>query len=173
MVSIGDGCDQCIYLIFFIRSIFHLSYRSIWNKKYLGFREAKKSTANIIPSFKAFFDFEGLQSQKEETSMNFTETSEIAEKSEEGIQELAKEMFDSKKRKFLNLKEVKGKKENEGKLREEFEGFVKKVSRSVFMSGEGVYQEEEVSGLELGSLSLSEKEEEVDSGMNRFARAFS
>ena len=58
-------------------------------------------------------------------------------------------------------------------MREEFEGFVKKVSRSVFMSGEGVYQEEEVSGLELGSLSLSEKEEEVDSGMNRFARAFS
>ena len=47
---------------------------TIWNKKYLNFREAKKSTANIIPTFKAFFNFYGLESQKEEVSMNFTDT---------------------------------------------------------------------------------------------------
>ena len=49
--------------------------------------------------------------------MNFTETSEITQKAEENISELAAELFNNKRMKFLNFKEIKGEKQNEQEIR--------------------------------------------------------
>lgn len=62
-------------------------------------------------------------------------------------------------------------------LRQQFEQFVKLVSRAVYLSAEGVYEEESEGGEEVSVPSFFEEEEEEVSengeGMNRFARAYS
>ena len=55
---------------------------------------------------------------------------------------MAQELFDSKKLKYLNFKDVKGQHQEEEVIREKFEEFVKKVSKAVYLSAEGVYEEE-------------------------------
>ena len=142
---------------------------TIWNKKYLNFRESKKNVGNILPRFNCFFGFQGFESQKESIDTNCLENEEIVEKSEEGIEELAQELFDSKKLKLLNFKDVKGQHQEEEVIREKFEEFVKKVSKAVYLSAEGVYEEEGPS-----VLSFSEQEEEdAFDGMKKLARAHS
>lgn len=102
--------------------------------------------------------------------MDCPETSEITDKAEEGIEKLAEELFNSKKLKYLNMKEVQGEKQEEKAVRRQFEGFVKKVSRAVFLSAEGVYEEE---GPSILSFSEEEEEDVSEVGMNKFARAYS
>ena len=58
---------------------------TIWNKKYLGFREAKKSVKNFLPQFNCLYDFDDQELQKDTLSMDCPETSEITDKAEEGI----------------------------------------------------------------------------------------
>lgn len=56
------------------------------------------------------------------------------------MEELAFELFSSKKLKYLNLQEVKGVRSKED-AKKEFVKFVKSISKAVFLSAEGVYSE--------------------------------
>ena len=110
----------------------------------------------MIPKFNSFFGFEGFEIEREDFSINSSETKEIVEKSEEDIEELAQELFDSKKLKYFNFKDIRGQKQNNQVLRQQFEQFVKIVSRAVYLSAEGVYEEESEGGEEVSVPSFFE-----------------
>jgi hypothetical protein len=129
---------------------------TIWNKSYLNFRDSKKTTNSVLPKFNSFFGFEGFEIEREDFSINSSETKEIVEKSEEDIEELAQELFDSKKLKYFNFKDIRGQKQNNQVLRQQFEQFVKIVSRAVYLSAEGVYEEESEGGEEVSVPSFFE-----------------
>lgn len=61
-------------------------------------------------------------------------SAEIVAKSEEGIQALAKELFFSRKLKYLNFQEIRGETLGGKEIQEQFELFVKSVARGVFLS---------------------------------------
>jgi 1-deoxy-D-xylulose 5-phosphate reductoisomerase len=109
----------------------------IWSTKYTTFRNNKtqKKTA-LFPSFSNFFGFEAEEKSFSNT-LSFSDDSsisEIVEASEEGIEELARELFLSKKIKYLNLQEVKSTHLNRSESIVEFTQFMKTISKAVFLS---------------------------------------
>lgn len=80
---------------------------------------------------------------------------------------MAKELFSSKKLKYLNLQEIWDKKGSK-EVRQEFEVFIKMVAKAVFLSAEGIYEEE----VSVGSFSEDEMGLFGHSG-NSFIRAYS
>lgn len=68
------------------------------------------------------------------------DSKEIANASQEEVEELARELFNSKKLKYLNFQEIRGEKASNMVLREKFERFVGVVCRGVFLSAEGIYE---------------------------------
>lgn len=86
------------------------------------------------------------------------------------MEELARELFHSKKFKYLNLQEVKSTNLNRSESITEFTAFLKSISKAVFLSAEGIYEEETIVS------SFSEEEEDGDSfgsTGSKFARLFS
>ena len=86
---------------------------SIWNKRYLNYRESKKAQVNIIPKFSCFFGFDG-EMEHEDNSIDYSnsDVSDIKAQAEKDISALAEEIFNSKKLKYFNFKEIKGEKQN-------------------------------------------------------------
>ena len=143
---------------------------TIWNKKYLKYREERKqNTKNVIPAFNCFYGFQDEEVELERASANeYKEAKEIKARSEE-IEDLVRQLFASKKLKYLNFQEIKGEKVSGMMLIDNFEVFVKAVSKAVFLSAEGIYEEE---GVSVGS--FSEQEEGLfGESENRFVRAYS
>lgn len=76
--------------------------------------------------------------------MSFSDDSnatEISEASCEGMEELARELFNSKKLKYLNLQEMKQCANKQAALNQ-FTIFIKSISKAVFLSAEGIYESE-------------------------------
>lgn len=53
---------------------------------------------------------------------------------------MARELFNSKKLKYLNFQEIRGEKTSTVELRENFTKFVGVVAKAVFLSAEGIYE---------------------------------
>lgn len=107
----------------------------------------------------------------EEVSMEAADSAEVKAAAEEDIEQLAYELFLSKRLKYLNFQNVKGDKKQRAVLRANFVVFVKAVSKAVFLSAEGIFDEEIV-------VPDFSEEEEMDSEQslvekgNRFVRTF-
>lgn len=123
----------------------------------------------MIPKFSCFFGFEDAEVDMDGVTIEEKDNAEIIAKSQENIEDLARELFNSKKLKYLNFQDVRGEKKAGHVLREQFELFLKAVSKAVFLSAEGVYEEEEVS---VGSF-FEEEEGLFGCNGNRFVRAYS
>jgi hypothetical protein len=65
----------------------------------------------------------------------------VREASEKEIEELARELFISKRLKYLNFQEIRGEKSSKSILQNNFLTFIKMISKSVFLSAEGIYEE--------------------------------
>lgn len=121
----------------------YVVYR-VWSNRYTAFRASKKTKGSIIPSFSNFFGFEDQESGfgNSLSLSDESNTSEIVEASGEGIEELARELFLSKKLKHVNLQELRSNNLNRSESISEFTGFMKAISKAVFLSAEGIYEEE-------------------------------
>jgi hypothetical protein len=59
-----------------------------------------------------------------------------------GIEELGRELFFSKKLKLINFQDVKGVNKDRRVMKEHFITFLKVISKSVFLSAEGIYEDD-------------------------------
>jgi hypothetical protein len=135
-----------------------LVVHTIWDRQYRHYRASKQRHSGFLPSFRGFFGFEGQTMEREDLSFNCTPSSEIVASAAQGIGVIADELFDSKKIKILNFREARRGKAQEEVLREQFQQFVGAVARAVFLSAEGVFEEETME-VEVGSFSEGEEEE--------------
>lgn len=142
---------------------------TIWNQKYLPYRERRKKNANsIIPKFSCFFGFQEEEKNVDQVWAEDKDSAQISEEAQDNVEHLARELFNSKRLKYLNLQEVWGAKKGGKELREQFEQFVKAVSKAVFLSAEGIYEEE----VSIASFSEDEMGLFGNSG-NAFVRPYS
>lgn len=144
---------------------------TVWNKKYLNYRQQRNTRNNpVIPKFSCFFGFNDQELERDQVDIDEKDHGEIVAHSQENLQSLAQELFSSKKLKYLNFQELRGEKKGEDVLRGQFELFMKAVSKAVFLSAEGIYEEEE----QVNVGSFSEEEEGLFGWTgNRFVRAYS
>jgi hypothetical protein len=113
---------------------------TIWNQKYLPYRERQRKNANnIIPKFSCFFGFQEEEKEVDQVWAEDKDSAQISEEAQDNVEHLARELFNSKRLKYLNLQEVWGAKKGGKEIREQFEQFVKAVSKAVFLSAEGIY----------------------------------
>jgi hypothetical protein len=87
------------------------------------------------------------------------------------LEQLARELFYSKKLRLLNLAEGKLPRREKRALEEHFLAFLKAVSKSVFLSAEGFYEDETVAAIFSEEEEMECEEFELDG--SRFVRAFS
>jgi hypothetical protein len=85
------------------------------------------------------------------------------------MEALALELFLSKKLKHINLQELRNSKLNRSQSISEFTLFLKAISKAVFLSAEGIYEEE----TQVSSFSEEEEDESFPSTGAKFARLFS
>lgn len=108
----------------------------------MKYREQKsQKNSFILPRFGCFFGLEGVEEHREGIDTEYKDVKDIAASACEDIEELAKEIFNSRKIRYLNFQDIKGAKMNNRVLKEEFEKFVSLVSKGVFLSAEGIYEE--------------------------------
>jgi hypothetical protein len=150
MMDLQKEAEVCSLLVelmvLFNETVFNeLIYviQGIWERKYTPYRQNKlNSKTSIVPQFKRFFGFEDDEMELEEVSMEAADSAEVKAAAEEDIEQLAYELFLSKRLKYLNFQNVKGEKKQKAALRANFLVFVKAVSRAVFLSAEGIFDEE-------------------------------
>jgi len=110
--------------------------QNVWERRYLSYRESKTiKKTSLIPQFKCFFGFEDDEKDCENNMYDDTNNNnEVREASENEIEELARELFHSKRLKYLNFQEIHGKKSSKNVLQDQFLTFIKTISKSVFLS---------------------------------------
>lgn len=97
----------------------------------------------MFAQFSGFFGFEGEEENIQSVDMyGEADLSEIKKAALDGVEELGHELFYSKKLKYLNLQGVLASKIEKQALKEQFTVLLKAISKSVFLSAEGVYEDE-------------------------------
>jgi hypothetical protein len=143
----SEVCGLLVELmLMFNGAIFNeLTYviQNLWERKYLPFRERKSSAAKLLPQFNCFFGFEGEEQDIDSVAM-FGEPNlgEIRAAAAEGMEELGHELFYSKKLRYFNLQSVAESKAEKQVLKGHFIVLLKVLSKAVFLSAEGVYEDE-------------------------------
>lgn len=74
-------------------------------------------------------------------TFNNSDFSTVSNASEEGIEKIVEELFNSKKLKYINLQEIRCLRGKRTDAKIYFSDFLKVISKAVFLSAEGIYEE--------------------------------
>lgn len=114
----------------------------VWSSNYKLFKSSKPKKQSLFPSFCSFNGFEE-EEQFFESGMTFngSDYSTVSNASEEGVEKIVDDLFNSKKIKYINLQEIRSLRGKRTDAKIYFSDFLKVISKAVFLSAEGIYEE--------------------------------
>ena len=129
----------------FAEVVFMVQY--LWERQYLPYRTRQQNTkTSFLPQFSCFSGFSGQELFGAGVDYHNSSPEEVREWARKGIEQLANELFASRRLRYFNLRDIKGTKKGD-EAKQEFEVFLTKLSEALFLSAEGVYETEPVVGM--------------------------